>query len=138
MQHGDLDAWERPRLVVVIEGVLCIREEHRTKRRLRRDEVRYDNQWLDLPLKRTAVMKRRFPDYALDLITFEDDEFLEDAVRFLDMIQMPYDTVTRWNMGTFRQMLRYQTEIKVIYDSDPIRLDQYGQLGQSVVLGGDY
>jgi hypothetical protein len=93
---------------------------------------------LDIPLKRTATQKRRYPDYAMDLITFEDEDFLDDAVTFLDMIKMPYDTVSRWTLDTFVQMLRYQSEIQVVYDSDPGRLDRFGQLGSAVVLGGDY
>jgi hypothetical protein len=140
MQAGDLEAWEQPRIVIVIEGVLCraIPMEERKRRFRKTNTVRYHYGWYDVPLKRLAVNKMRYPEVGHDVVTFLGPEFLDGALEFLDEVRVPYDSAYANNLRTFCESLRFRREIQAVYDSDPTRLDQYGQLGKSVVAGEDW
>lgn len=138
MQNGDLELWTRPRYVVVIEGVLCHVEPVTRQRRLRRDEITgYNAQWYDVPLKRLLYMKDRWPNTAQDLITFISQEFCDQAADFLEEAGLQYDDIRYRQFRDFTGTLRYKPDIQSVYDSDPARLDQYGQLGHAVVPGED-
>ena len=138
MERGDLELWTRPRYVVVIEGVLCRVEPVTRPRRLRRDEVTgYNVQWYDVPLKRLLYMKDRWPGTAQELVTFVSQEFCDQAAEFLEDAGLQHDEIRYRPMDAFIATLRYQRDIQSVYDSDPARLDRYGQLGHAVVPGED-
>lgn len=140
MQHGDLEEWSRPRYVIVIEGVLCdVVPIMSDKRFMRAEKVTgYHINWHEVPLKRAVFMKDKFPDNAMDLITFISPEFLDTAAEFLNEARIPYDTVRYQSMERFTATLRFQSDVTAIYDSDPGRLDQYGQKGIAVQRGMDF
>ena len=138
MEKGDLELWTRPRYVVVIEGVLC-RVEPVTEQRWRRSKVTgYNISWYDVPLKRLLFLKDRWPDTAQHLITFISPEFMDQAADFLDAAGMQYDEIHYDKLANFSSLLRYKPDIQAVYDSDPARLDGYGQLGRAVVPGEDF
>jgi len=138
MQDGDLELWTRPRYIVVIEGVLCRVEPVTRSRRLRRDEVTgYNVQWYDVPLKRLRYMKDRWGGTAQELVTFISPEFCDQAAEFLDDMGSQHDEIRYRKFSDFVSTLKYQPDIQSVYDSDPARLDRYGQLGHAVVPGED-
>ena len=139
MQDGDLELWDRPRYIVVIEGVLC-RVDPVVKHRRFREPVTtgYNVQWYDVPIKRLMYLKDRWPDTGQDLVTFISQEFADQAASFLDEINHPYDTIGYRKFSEFKAMLLYQRDVQAVYDVDPARLDQYGQLGHAVVAGEDF
>jgi hypothetical protein len=138
MQDGDLELWTRPRYVVVIEGVLCRADPVTRPRRLRRAEVTgYNIQWYDVPIKRLLYMKDRWPNTAQDLITFISQEFCDQAATFLDDAGLQHDEISYRSFVSFVTTLKFKPDIQSVYDSDPARLDQYGQLGHAVVPGED-
>lgn len=138
MEKGDLALWTRPRYVVVIEGVLCRVEPVVKSRRFRSDVTTgFNVQWYDVPLKRLLYMKDRWPDNAQDLVTFISQEFCDQAADFLDEAQIQYDAIRYREFHQFTSTLRYQPDIQTVYDSDPARLDHFGQLGHGVVPGED-
>jgi len=139
MQGGDLQLWERPRYIIVIEGVLCRVDPVTRKRRFREPEVTgYNVQWYDVPIKRSLYLKDRWPDTGQELITFVSQEFADQAASFLDQVGMQYDEVHYQRFADFTSILPYQRDLQAVYDSDPARLDRYGQLGHAVVAGEDY
>lgn len=139
MQDGDLQEWNRPRYVIVIEGVLCDVQPITEKKRLRSEKVTgYHINWHEVPLKRAVFMKERFPGNAMDLLTFIGEEFVDTAAEFLNDARIPYDTVSYQPWERFTSTLRFQHDLLAIYDSDPGRLDQYGQKGTAVQRGMDY
>jgi hypothetical protein len=139
MQNGDLALWTRPRYVVVIEGVLCRVEPVVRERRLRGNVITgYNAFWYDVPLKRLLYMKDRWPDTAQDLVTFVSQAFCDQAAEFLDAAGVQFDEVKYVSLDTFTAVLRYQRDLQAVYDSDPARLDRYGQLGHAVVPGEDF
>jgi hypothetical protein len=139
MQDGDLELWTRPRYVVVIEGVLCrVEPVVRHHRWPRKPEVTgYNASWYDVPLKRLLYMKDRWPDTAQELVTFLSQEFCDQAAEFLDDMGMQYDEIRYRPFSDFASTLRYKPDIQAVYDSDPARLDRYGQMGHAVVPGED-
>jgi hypothetical protein len=138
MQNGDLELWTRPRYLVVIEGVLCRVEPVTRVRRWRAPAISgYNVQWYDVPLKRLMYMKDRWPETAQNLITFQSQEFCDQAAEFLDEAGLPYDEIQYRGFSSFITTLRYQRDLQAVYDSDPARLDRYGQLGHAVVAGED-
>jgi hypothetical protein len=139
MQKGDLELWTRPRYVVVIEGVLCRVQPVVRQRRFRPEEITgYNAQWYDVPIKRLLYMKDRWPDTAQDLVTFISQEFCDQAAQFLDETGLQYDGIRYRSLNDFTATLRFQRDIQAVYDEDPARLDQYGQLGHAVVAGEDF
>jgi hypothetical protein len=140
MQHGDLETSSRRRIVVVLEGVLAtitpIVQPHRWPRH---DEVTgYHFLWHDIPLKRLATMKRNHPQTAIDVITFVSDDVIDQAAQFFLDIHLPVDSVAFERLDQYADVLRYQADIVMVIDSDDERLDKYGQLGKSVLIGGDF
>jgi hypothetical protein len=140
LQNGDLSEWNRPRIVLVIEGVLCNRvERYGEKRRLRKAPVlSYHTQWHELPLKRVVVIKHRYPDMGVDLVTFLSQEFADEAAEYLDLLSIPYDSIKYMPFETFATALRFQSDVQAVYDGDPTRLARFGQLGVQTVAGGDF
>ena len=139
MERGDLELWERQRIVVVIEGVLCAVSTVEERRRLRKPKATgYNVLWYDLALKRLKVLKQAWPDTGHDYVTFISDGFVDAVAPFLEAARMPYDTLAYQPFEQFVSVLRFQPEIQAVYDTDPGRLDRYGQKGVAVLRGQDF
>jgi hypothetical protein len=139
MEKGDLGLWSRPRIVVVIEGVLARVTPITRSRRFRSDEVTgYNAIWHDVPTKRLLYMKDRWPNVGQDLVTFISQDFCDQAAQYLDDIGFQFDEIQFRSLSDFTATLRYRQDIHSVYDSDPARLDRYGQLGHAVVPGEDF
>lgn len=140
MQGGDLEAAVTERLVIVIEGVLCNVTTIEEKRKLRRGSriSGYHINWYEVPLKRVVAIKERFPQFSIEVVTFISLEFLEEASSFLLDTHIPIDSTEYTQFDRFVYGLRFQDTIRAIYDSDPDRLDRYGQLGVQVQPGMDF
>lgn len=140
MQNGDLSEWNRKRIVLVIEGVLCTRIARAGKaKRLRKAPIlSYHIQWHELPLKRVVVIKHRWPEMGIDLVTFIDQEFADEAAEYMDALMIPYDSVKFVRFEAFATSLRFQSDIQAVYDVDPTRLARFGQLGVQTVPGSDF
>lgn len=141
MEQGDLTVSVRPSYAVVLEGVLAEITPITRHRRFRGEETTgYNIHWLDLPLRRLATLKRRFPQIQVDIVTFVNSDVADDAAQFLEGARVPYDSLSYIRFDTWLALIPFQNEdgLQAIYDSDPDRLDQYGQLGRSVVKGSDW
>jgi hypothetical protein len=141
MERGDLAVSVRPHYVVVLEGVLVILQPITVERRFHRGEkvVGWNLNWLDIPLRRLATLKRRYPDFGVDIITFTDDDTAGFASDFLNQTGIPYDSLAfapRFDQWT--QTLPFRDGLAGIYDSDSERLERYGQYGRAVILGEDW
>lgn len=140
MQDGDLATWQRERLIVILEGVLAqvVLERHTTKIRRRQSIDGYHIIWHEVPLKRLAAIGQRWPDYEVEIVTFHDQKLVDLAADYLDEAHIPYTTIRNEKFERFTSLLKFQQNIRTIYDSDPDRLDSYGQLGRAVVRGDDF
>ena len=140
MQNGDLAEHHPDVLVVVLEGVLClVTQDVETSRYLHRERVTGVNlQWMDLPIKRLVTMGTQYPDYEIQVITFENEAMADRASTFLDTIGFPWPQVKYFPFEDFVTTLRYQPMIRGVYDSSEARLDAYGQAGIAVPFGLDW
>ena len=140
MQNGDLAVHHRETLVVILEGVLCqVTVNTGAKRRLRRsDSDTYHISWHEIPLKRLITTAERWPDYDIEIVTFISNRLAEEAAEFLNDATIPYGSIRYQGYGTFVNTLRYRPHLRAIYDSNPHRLDEYGQVGIAVVRGEDW
>lgn len=139
MQHGDLATHTRHRLVVVLEGVLAtitpIVEHHRWRSDV---TTGWDITWHETPLKRMANTSRRYPEIAVEVVTFLNQDVADLAAQFFLDANIPYDVIEYQQFSHYVSSLPYQTGITQIIDSAPDRLDRYGQLGRAVLSGGDF
>jgi hypothetical protein len=140
MEHGDLAVSVRPHYIVVLEGVLVTVEKVEDEKRHRWSHPHFTTHWhwLDTPLRRLATNKRRFPDFGAEIVTFISEEAADQAAAFLDAMPLPYDSLQYVSLDQFCSLLPYREGLQVVYDSDPQRLDRYGQLGREVIRGEDY
>jgi len=138
VQHGDLAVSDREKLFLVLEGVLAnVHIAHHPRRFRRSYDVNHVH-WYEIPLKRMIVTKERYPQYELNVITFLGDELAEQAAAYLDIAGAPYDEIKAWEFDTFCTVLPVLRRVRAVYDSDPERLDHYGQAGVAVVAGNDW
>lgn len=139
MEQGDLALSVRPRCVLIIEGVLCHAIPIERERRWRKPEITgYHIHWYDIPLKRLYWMKERYPTTDFDLVSFISSEFVDEAAVFLNEAMIPFDQIRYQSLGTFLSVIKFQNDLKAVYDSDWDRLVRYGQLGVSVLPGEDW
>lgn len=141
MERGDLATSTRPSYAIVLEGVLAEVTPIIRTRRLRSEQVTgYNIHWLDLPLRRLATLKRRFPQIQIDVVTFISQDLVDDAAVFLETARVPYDSLSYWSFNAWLAIIAFQAEdgLQAVYDSDTDRLDQYGQLGRAVIKGEDW
>jgi hypothetical protein len=138
MQFGDLEESRRESLLLVLEGVLVQVTESNVKHRFRGSDTTWHFQWHEVPLKRLIATKDRYPAYEIDIVTFLGDTVKDTAAEYLTSIEVPYDEITAWDLDDFAMSLRFRPGVRAVYDSDPERLNHYGQLGHAVMRGADW
>jgi cell wall assembly regulator SMI1 len=139
MQHGDLETWTRTRLVLILEGLLATVTPRIEHRRLLPDRpVGWDLTWHPMPLKRMSYYAMRYPEVAMEIITFTADDVADEAAEYLNAIPLDYAMCEYRAFPAWISLLPLQTGITQVLDSAPERLDRYGQLGRQVILGGDW
>jgi hypothetical protein len=140
MERGDLAVFTRPHYVIVLEGVLVTVEQVEGEKRHRWSHPHFTTHWhwLDAPLRRLATNKRRFPDVGAEIVTFLDQEATDQAAAFLDAVPIDYDSLSYIDLQQFCSLLPYRDGLQVVYDSDPSRLNRFGQMGREVIRGEDF
>ena len=137
MQHGDLATSVQPRWIIVLEGVLALVVQEKDKKFFRRTST-YHILWHEVPLKRMVSLKHRYPENQLEIVSFLGQGVIDQAGPYLDTIGVPYDTLRYYSIDDFCDMLRFNPDVRAVYDSDPENLHRFGQLGVSVMRGNDF
>ena len=141
MQNGDLEEFHPQRLIFVLEGVLAlVVDEKATVGWIRKHEetVSYHIHWYDLPLKRLIVIGERYPDVRVEIVTFKSEKLADLGAEFLNRADIPYSSIEYRDYAEFVALLRYQRDVRAIYDVEPERLDDYGQLGVAAIREADF
>jgi hypothetical protein len=73
-----------------------------------------------------------------EIITFLPQEVADLAAEWLNDIPIPYSAIESVDYRQFCSRLKFRQDIQQILDSDPDRMNNYGQLGKQVVMGGDF
>lgn len=134
MENGDLSDYAVPRLTVVLEGVLAEVDVTTSGKRWRKETQTHIG-WFETPLKGLVDMRRKFPDTAIDVVTFTSKEIAEAAAQFFLRHNIAANSVYYEDYDEFCLMLRFRIDAVSIYDSDEQRLQGFGQKGISVVKG---
>lgn len=139
MQRGDLEAFSRARVLLVLEGVLASVTPVVETHRWRSDEITgYEIGWHDTALKRLAVNTRRYPDVGFTVVTFQAEQVRDQAADFLASIPIDVEAVEYYDYRSFCNRLKFTNDIQQIIDADSKRLDGFGQRGRQVVSGDDW
>ncbi len=133
MKNGDLDTYAETSVVVVLEGVLAdLTYSGRVRKKLRPAE---QWNWHQLALRRMVQWHRN--NIVVDVVTFVSDFAADEAGEFL--VDYGYD----FGAIEFRQFDLFCDALIVrrptaVYDSDPLRLNRYGQFGVGTTKGQDF
>jgi hypothetical protein len=141
MQNGDLSEHRPERLIVVLEGVLALVVSEKAlvgRWRKHEETTGYHVMWHEVPLLRLVSIARRHSQYRVEIVTFFDQRLADQAAEYLTMMEIPYAEISAVDYDQFCFGLRFQPEVRAVYDSDPDRLDGYGQAGHAVVRGNDF
>jgi hypothetical protein len=141
VQFGDLAESDRESLILVLEGVLAnvtTVTEHTSGFLRRRTTTSYHINWYEVPLKRLIVTKERYPHYEINIVTFQGQPVADQAAEYLNSISLAYDEIRAWHYNKFCGTLPFIRQLRAVYDSDPERLQGYGQYGVAVVAGHDW
>jgi hypothetical protein len=139
MEHGDLAVSVRPHYVIVLEGVLATVEDITSERRFRPDKVVGINvSWHDLALRRFVTLQRQYPDVGAEVITFTRQSVADFVGDYFAQASIPYSSLSYQPFDTWVSLLPFRDGLQAVYDSDPDRLDRYGQIGKQVLKGEDF
>jgi hypothetical protein len=141
MERGDLAVSVRQHYVVVLEGVLAMVTDITDERPRWRGGNRvtgHNLHWLDIPMRRLATMRRQYPDVGAEVVTFIDAQVADEAAIFLDAASVPVDSLSYEPFDRWVSLLPYQEGLQAVFDSNPLRLDRYGQIGRQVTMGKDF
>jgi len=72
------------------------------------------------------------------VVTFISQEVADLAADWFDKYHVEVSTTTYVDFGMFCQSLQWTTEIDRVIDSDPHRLQKYGQRGYATTNGGTF
>ena len=140
MQFGDLAEYDRETLILVLEGMLAnvVKIEHVSGFIRKHATTTYHINWYEVPLKRMIVMKERFPQYEISIVTFMGTDVADQAADYLNTFSIPYDGIKAWDYEIFCSWVRFAHHLRAVYDTDQQRLEGYGQYGVGSLAGHDW
>ena len=133
MKDGDLDTFAETSVIVVLEGVLAeLTYSGRLRKRLRPAN---DWDWQQLALRRMVQWHRN--NVNVDVVTFVSEFAADLAAEFLVKYGYDFGSIEYRNFDLFCDALIVRRPTGV-YDSEPQRLNRYGQFGVGTVKGTDF
>lgn len=139
MEHGDLAVSVRPHYVIVLEGVLADVRDITATTRLRRTKVVGMNVvFHDIALRRFVTLQRQYPDVGAEIVTFISQAVADFVADYFAQAGIAYDSLSYQPFQSWVSLLPFRDGLQAVYDSDPDRLDQYGQMGKQVLKGEDF
>jgi hypothetical protein len=140
MERGDIATWTSRRIIVVLEGVLTTpRYDEVGLLRKKRELVPADEwMWEDLPLRYVVDYSSRL-NVAVEVVTFMGPEVAELAAEWFNRYGVNVAESVSVDFDQFcRSLLWRLNEVERVIDSEPSRLQHYGQLGYSAVKGSSF
>jgi hypothetical protein len=133
VKDGDLATYTESNVIVVLEGVLAdLTYSGRLRKRLK---PAAEWQWEQLALRRMVQWHRG--NVNVDVVTFVSDAAADTAAEFLVKYGYEFGLVEYRQFDLFCDALIVRRPTGV-YDSEPSRLNRYGQFGVSVLRGTDF
>ena len=140
MQDGDLGAWEKPRILLVLEDCLA-RPAFRTQRQgLKRTSVLADPDdwdWAITSVK--TIMRYAYNSVPCEIITFLSQEAADLAAVWFNRYDIEVASVEYYSYSHFCRSLTWRrNNIQEIIDTDPERVLRYGQLGRTILWDSEF
>jgi len=133
VKDGDLDTYAETSVIVVLEGVLAeLTYSGRLRKRLK---PAAEWNWEQLALRRMVQWHRN--NINVDVITFVSDFAADSAAEFLLKYGYDFGSTEYRDFDLFCDALVVRRPTGV-YDSEPQRLNRYGQFGVQVMYGLDF
>ena len=133
MKDGDLDTFSEQSVVVILEGVLT---DFAYSGRIRKKLLPADQwEWQQLPLRRMAQWHRA--NVTVDIVTFESQFAADEAAEFLNRYRYDFGIIDYANFELFCDSLIVRRP-SAVFDTDPGRLNRYGQFGVGATKGADF
>jgi hypothetical protein len=133
VKGNDLDTYAEQSVIVVLEGVLAdLTYAGRVRKRLK---PAAEWQWQQLALRRMVQWQRN--NIVVDIVTFVSEFAAESAGEFLVDYGYEFGAIGFRQFDLFCDALIVQRPTGV-YDSEPSRLNRYGQFGVGAVKGQDF
>ena len=122
-------------MVVVLEGVLATPKfkGRRRKRLLPAEE--WD--WEMTPIKKLIDYVTR-GNVAVEVVTFISQEVCDEAAEFMNKYDIPAASVEFASFDMFARSLVWRPEVEYVVDTDPMRINRYGQKGLAAVRGSEF
>lgn len=128
MEGNDLGVTENNQIIVVLEGVLCVPVPR--KRLLRADQWEPATTWSWNMLGLKQAYRWTTKGIDVEVITFLGEEVADDASDFLNNADVSVGGVVPYDYNVFCSTLVLKTfKVLGVYDSDPDRIQYYGQRG---------
>ena len=129
MEHGDLTQVDNPAIVVILEGVLTT-PKYKAQGVLRRQQLQSPAEWEWPTISLKNIFRYAYNNVPVDVTTFLGQEVADFAANWLDMYHVDVRSIESVDYETFCESIKWRLhDIRMIVDSDPIRILRYGQMG---------
>ena len=137
MERGDISSWASTRIIVVLEGVLATPKYDESGVLRKKKELADPDHWVweELPMRYVVDYGRRL-NVAVEVVTFMGEEVAEAAADWMNRYGVEVAECIAVDFDLFcRSLLWRINEVERVIDSDPNRIQRYGQLGYGTVRG---
>jgi hypothetical protein len=140
VQGGDLGTWDKPRILLVLEGCLAQVTFEKERQGLRRVDVPTDPEtwvWGLTTLK--TIMRYAYNSVPVEVITFISPDVCELAAEWLNRYDIEVSDTAYFRFDHFtRSLLWRRNNIQEIIDTDQERVLHYGQLGRLIRFDSEF
>ncbi len=129
MEGNDLGVRETSQIIVVLEG--CLTQPVPKKRMLRADQWTAATTWMWNMLGLKQIYRWvNTADLEVEIVTFLGEDVAEAASDYMNFTDIPVGGVIPYDYDVFCSTLTLKTfRVLGVYDSDPDRIQNYGQRG---------
>lgn len=96
-----------------------------------------DWHWHTLAVKSVVDNATRL-NIAVEVVTFMGDEVADQAADFMAKYDMPVASVESAKFDWFCQSLQWRPDVSYVVDTEPERIQRYGQHGYVATRGGSF
>ncbi len=140
MEKGDISNWASPRIIVVLEGVLC-RPVPPHKRIFARKATQVEADpgtwsWETIPVQKVVDYGGRL-NVPVEVVTFMGQAIADAAADWMARYDIEVTSVEAVDFDWFCRSLRWRQGVRVV-DTDPERIQHYGQAGYLTMRGQEF
>jgi hypothetical protein len=140
VQDGDLGTWDKPRILLVLEGCLCRVVFDRKRQGIRMVDIPADPdawEWGITTVK--TIMRYSWNSVPVEVITFLSQDVADLAAVWFNRYDVEVSETAYYHYDRFcRSLMWRRNNIQEIIDADQERVLRYGQLGRVILFDGEF